>query len=1185
MKVFICLLAISFASISYTQVDGAASVDAVADVEIQPFAEYIPFQKDKRWYLYDITNARLDTTRWFERLVLSDRIVEYYIFEKDNRMGAIDAYGDTLLPFDYDSIVAVPYGVAGKLGTHWDFRAQYWDQSSEINSYEIDSFYCLNGITYTYRNGKMGAMRLSKEVLTPKYGGIQALNQTEEFVRQYDVLLASEGANFRFFDLEGTDLLGVATSKYQILDHHFLKYWDGTWKYYNFRTEEHLDFGNNPIVFYSEASYKVYNQARTQSVYYENGRIVGSGFEDYFPIGEDFVAVRQSGKIGVIHKNGSLVVSPKYDKVECLSYRSSYFKFFVGDACGLLSPTGEELSKPLYANIVETPKDDRFIVLDHEQTGIIDGHGKEICPLEYTHIESHDACFTIQKKKRIGLMNWDGKVILQPMYSAYSIFEDDDGMNERVQTFVFKSPNGKFILANKSNRLTDLPFDEFNYGNNTFKLYRSSEIEVVVLNKNGDVEDRMKYQNIGSLVIESEFKRAMNGTEAWEASYLEENQLSGKFGLRWFQKQGIAVEPVYDYVQQGRLSSYFGEREVSDQTIELFPDVAVRLNHVYDQMYLPMGKVINSNLVMAESVLHWSPALSTSEALVCGADLDLWVELEHADSPFSPAEKPLKINYGEHLRSQDLKMITLESQPELCDLKDAEVSLLEYYQYFNVLGGMELTAEAAKSILNPQLGVRFVGGKTRVHEIGLRSPFANFVSFRPYKDVLEINFLAENDLMRVKELDNQEVWNVKEYTWPKDDKPLPTLECADFRDEQATQGRFYEAFKKVNQKALVHVDFPEFQFFPIDSISMKYSAGRLITGEAGSVQLSDPSSKVYVDRAKQIDYLGNDLFRVQYDSLWHVIDRDNKPWKLDSFDLVLKHSNEIIQVFQGNKSFLFKWNGALVASGDRGLQWVTEQKYRISNSPEVWFDAATQQRQTLDLDAEYLGNNVFLKKSPNGSYVCSFFGQSDLIEFESDSKPRMLGKFLTYEMKKNRFILSSDGEITKWKNASMPKKHGTCFTMEGKKKTVVLNEKGSWIADAPYNAEFSPADGGVLVSTSDTNYVILENGTQVAWSEFKKIKADQQTESDVATVVYENGKAGVKQNDQFTIPPVYDNLLLFEGKTFVTYISNGWRVCNDDLKEFESIPYEAIYQLPNFGWLLLTNGRYFLYNFDGASLN
>lgn len=1181
MNRFIGVLAILIASYSYAQ-DGVNAMGIGFEFsDVNPTSEYIPVQQGNSWYLFDLVEERLDTSRWFDRLVLNDRIVEYYIFEKDKRIGALDLYGDTILPFQYDSIVTIPYGVAGKMGEYWDFKTEYWDGPAQNERHKIDSFYCLNEITYTYLNGKMGALRLSEQLLAPNYNKVQAMNQTPEFVRQYDVLLVSDGANFRFFDFEGKDVLGVATTNYQILDHDFLKYWDGHWKYYNFVSKEHLDFGGRPMVFYDRNNYKVYNESRTLGVYYENGVALGSGFEDYFPIGKEMIAVRRNGKIGVIHKNGRLVVAPKYDKVECLNYFSSYFKYFIGDACGLLSPTGEELSKAKYANIVESTKADRFIVIDHELTGIIDNHGREICPIEYTYIQAHNDCFTIQKGIKIGLMNWDGKVILEPTFLAYDIFLSGGAANKGFQTFVFEDTRGKFILANKSNRLTERTFDEFNYGNNTYKLYRAGEIEVLVLNNNGEIDDRMKYANIGSLIIESDYRRMLKKADGWLVSYLEENQLSGKFGLRWYKKQGIAVETVYDYVQNGRLSSYFGEREISGHTVELFPGVPVRLQRVYDQMYTLTGAVINTDLVMAESILHWSPSLSTSEALVGNANFALQVEIEFTDSPVKANDQGTKINYGEHLASQDLKMITLNAQPELCALEDAEISLLEYFQYFNVLGGMELTPTAAKKVLDPRIGVRFVGGKKRVYEIGLRLTNDNFVSFRPSKDVQSIHFFAENDLMIIKELNNATEFNVKEYTWPKDVEPLETLDCYDFRDVRSTQGRFYEALKKVVQKAQVHVDFPDFLFFPIDSFPLKYAAGRLISGEIGAVQLLDPEGKVYIESAKQIDYLGNDLFKVKTDSMWHIVDRNNNSWKSDRFDLVRMTSSTVLQVFQGDQSFLYKLNGDLIASGDRNLEWVTEDKYRISKTPEIWLDATTGQQHPIDSEADYLGQHFFLKKISTGNYVCSFFGLNEAFEFESDNKPRLLGGFLTYELKKHRYILKQDGAITKWKNASMPQKQGSCFTMEGKKKLLLLNGKGDWIADLPNDAQISPVDGGVLVSTSDTNYVILENGTKMAWSSFKESPTIPEAETPRITVVYENGKAGVKRDDEFILEPNYDNLIQIGGGTFETIFFERWRIYNDDLKEFSSIPYDKAYHLPNYGWMFFTNGRYFLYSFDG----
>jgi len=1144
------------------------------------YHNFIPFHDGDSWTLYDIDSGVVHSEFKFDSWLPQHNFSETFALKKDGFYGALDYSGDTLLPFEYDTIVTTYYGAFGSKNKEWYFP-QYGEMRMAMDTVQLDSISGKGQLVYLYRNNKVGIYSNGVLSIPAIYDAVHPINVVEFYNKSPEVLLAFDGKEYRFFDYLGNDLLGTSTPEFELMRDQFVRFKkNGRWSYFNFETGKSFDSNGNDVVLYTKELYKVYGEDRKfPTVNYYGKKL--SGYEDYFPLNYDFIAFRNGGKVGLMDVSGTVHIAPRYDKIEIIDAKREYFKFFRGDSCGLVTKSGEELFQPAFANIISTENPDRLLVTKNDFTGVVDKYGKTIIPAKYTSIKSGQDCFFLLQGNNIGLADFNGKIIFKPQFRHYAV-EYGNYWGDNFYAIVFKDYSGKLLLANNRGPLTSKKFNDYNFGNQTFKLYRSGEVEVLVLSDETEIEESVSYPNISSFVVKkgNSDSRVRWGLSTWDKSYLEENQLNGKFGLRYFRETGLAVAPVYNEIQITGLNGYFGER-LDEGVFQLTDEIQLRRRAVYDHMYIGTAAIENEDLVSAESVIHNTSSNWTYTVVAKNKNNHGTIEIPHEFMPFKFSElNEMNLTFSRQFGTSRPKTYFIDSKPVVCSIDSAEISLFEYFQYFSTLGGLRMTPETAPLIMNPDMGIRFEGGTRRVSDKNAIWNSNAHLRFDPWKTFHDFRFTEAGDFLFTKNVGDTALWDLRDYMWDKDTTALPSRKCIDYKDVSTVFGTRLELKEEGATKCILHEDFPEFEYILCDSLERKYFAGRLIIESKKGVSLLDPNGKSYAENLENIRYLGEGFFGLKSNGVWRVTDRDGEAVMDRVFSSVGNVYNGRFAANNGDLVGIYTTEGEVVVETNESLKYVEGSLYKVRLTPqEVWFDAETKEYDTLRADEEYLGNRTFLSDLDDDSYELRQFGALKPTKISADSKPRCQLNAITYKKRKKLFVMSTTGDIETFKKASGPRKMGDFLVIEDKKEKHILSADGTIIHTVDDEVRLKNYQSKLLVHTSDTNYLVAQTGNTIPF-DLNRNQPDETSTTLALEIVNEAGKYGANRNDEQIVPNKYDRLVYLGNGEFEALQKFSVNLYDADLKQINPIPYHHCYFIDEDVLIFELNRQWYFYKKD-----
>ncbi|MCR9171302.1 MAG: hypothetical protein NXI10_02335 [bacterium] len=1185
--IIICLLFLVY-SAAYAQMSEEDSL-MLADIAYWDSLEalesnYIPYKVGNSWTLFDLDSGTVNDSFQFDEWLPQGNFSDYYALKKDGWYGALSHSGDTILPFEYDTIATTVYGVIGSKGKEWYFP-KFSEFEYSIDTLELDSISCKGELVYLYTKNKVGIYSYGAVTVPPVYIAVQPLLLPNWYNKSYEVILAFDGDQYRFFDYQGKDLLGTATPEFELMRDNFVRYKkNGRWWYYNFTSQNTYDSQGNDVVIYTYfkrfirvEAIKIYGPNRSNATLHVGDKTV-SGYDDYFLIGGDFLAFRNGGKVGLMEVNGTVHISPRYDKIELVDSELGYFKFFRGDSCGLVTKSGVQLFQPNYANIFSTGDPDRLLVIDNELTGVVDKRGKVIIPLKYNFIEYGNNCFFLEYGNQIGLASIDGDIIFEPQFRHYRV-ENGNSWEDPFYAIVFEDFSGKLLLANIRGRLTSKKFNDYNFGNQTAKLYRDNEIEVLVLDDDTEIEESVIYPNVSSLVVKKGNwdSRVRWGLGGWGRSYLEENQLNGQFGLRYFQKKGLAVEPIYKEIQSTGLEGHFGER-LDEGTFQLADGIDLRRRAVYDHMYQGNAHIENKDLVSAESVAHNTSSNWSFTVVAQNKNNHGTIEVPHESMPFSFGElSEMNLTFSRQFGVNLPKMYLIDAKPVVCSIDSAEISLFEYYHYFNMLGGLRMTKESAPIIMNPNLGIRFEGGKRRVSDANSFRFGTSCLRFNPHKTFHDFRFTESGDFIFSKNLGDTALWDLRDFIWREDEKALPSRKCIDYKEIANRFETRLELKEEGTSTYIIHEDFPEFEYITSDSLPRNYYAGRLIQKNPNGFDLVDPNGTMYVSNQDRIQYLGEGFFGVKSSGIWRVLTRDGQPVIDREFTQVGKVNNGFFSANNNDLKGIYSVTGEVVVETSETLTHIEGSLYKVRELPqEVWFDAETKIYDTLLAEETYLGNRVFYRKVEDETYTLRPFGNPKAMEVASEIKPYCVQNAVVYKKKKKLFVLDANGVESTYKKASGPKEYGAFLVIDGKKNKLILNSDGKLIHTSEEDARVKTYSDDLLIKTSDTSFLVAQSGELNKVTEREQALSNAASENEM-TLVKEFGKYGAVRDDEQIIPTKYDRLYYAgEGEFRATqnYVIN---LFDAHLEQMNGIPYHRCYFIDEDVMVFELNGEWFYY--------
>lgn len=222
------------------------------------------------------------------------------------------------------------------------------------------------------------------------------------------------------------------------------------------------------------------------------------------PYKEGELLVKKDGKYGVINIRGNKLIDIEYDKISVDGYYVNgemykYAGYIISNTTeegyryGYINYEGKLLLKPEYNNLsrvigVEDRQNVYIICAKNGQFGIMK-NANELIPNEYQSIEYDESnkLFTIEKSKKYGIANLDGKIIVPAEYNQiditgiYLYAQNDQGVTVYNTSGSQANINTNIAILNTSN-------DKYK-----IRIDNSNGTKYGVINKDGEQVIEEKY--------------------------------------------------------------------------------------------------------------------------------------------------------------------------------------------------------------------------------------------------------------------------------------------------------------------------------------------------------------------------------------------------------------------------------------------------------------------------------------------------------------------------------------------------------------------------------------------------------------------------------------------------------------------------------------------------------------------
>jgi hypothetical protein len=781
----------------------------------------------------------------------------------------------------------------------------------------------------------------------------------------------------------------------------------------------------------------------------------------------------------------------------------------------------------------------------------------------------------LQKNERYGMANHDGKIIIPLRYVRYEK-HSSPYLEVPVRTnYIFEKNRNDYYLANSKGFVTQEGFSHYNFGNGVVKLYAGQNLIVIILNDEGGILESQTYSNVSAFTVKKDDYNHGYFYNSWPASYLEENQLNGKYGLRYYSKTGMGVAPIYTHIQVTTFGDYYGELVTAAGKFEIAKGLDIDLSSVYDGMYLSSGHNSNTSTLMTEVVCFPGGANNSDLCALIRLDGSSNFESNANHNPLSQQElKESIIRYTDQI-NDNLKRFYIGGTVEVCPIDSAEISFFHYFEYLNSLGAFSMPENLVSTIMDPKLGVRFVGSATRISEYGAMPNSELRQDFWPPKTYVEFDVLPGTDYFRERKISDPQFIEISEYVTEKDVPFYSKKELINTRSISGSNGYFIETIEKGRRLEKIHVDYPNFAFFPSET-RLSYNAGRIIGFKDSVYSLSTPYKTIISD-AYYINYLEDEMFGVLDNEGWYIIDRDGHRSDTKNYTSLSKFSNGQIGVVQNQLNLIVDKSGAVVVKGSGKIKFLKDDKFIIGETPNViLYDSKAQIEDTLQEKEKYLGKEFIYSSLGDGKYSIRTFGSRDAIVLKG--KPKLVNNYIYCPHRKSYSIVNQDLQITKYKKVSSSDQVSSSISILRRKKDIYyFNESGEEIYISKKDVrQFAQGENTVILD-GDSTYTLSSKGEVLEYNERAPI-LNKPVESASYSIAFENGKYGVVLNKEFIIPATYRSITAVNSKEYLVPKDLYKTLYTTEMEEISTMNYDKVWLLNGNGILFLAGDQYYYFN-------
>lgn len=1086
---------------------------------------FLPVRHEGKWHFIDTTGTLQMQKPAFDRLEIHNfNYQDYYAIEINGKYGLLSAFLQPVLAAEFDTIISNGYVLLAKKDKQWtSFLFTYDPESLKYESinkanFEADSIFLQNSFIYTYQNNKCGLIYNSKLIAKPEFERIAPISAG---IYSNLYFLTYENKLFGLIDDTGQELLAPKYEEIQNFDHNCFRIKQGNWKYFNKNLNLIIDPKGHEIVFYSPESWKIYDAPDGSCAFFTNGKRFDAGFDDYFPQTSSTkeikeIAVRKNGKIGLIDKKGNILIEAKFDQIEWI--KDDFFRYFIGDLCGLISREGKIKTEAVYHNIIfqSFTASKRFIVIKDNKTGVIDEDGKEIIPLQYDFVVDHLNYFQLQKNGKFGAANAHGKILAPVEYDEINFsYSQNSDMSLRSPTLVICRKNNDYSVYNKHGLLSRGSSNHYQSANNTIKLYGAGFIDVHALADDGTEESYQRYESTPSIVIEQNWTKFDDYTSKHPYSTVIENQLAGKSGLRHFAKAGYPVAPEFYRIRKDKYNS-LNLAEIPVPKSSIYPLDSIGLSTTFANNIVSLSSGTRERDFIINSELLTSRFRGSSSDEEMKWDLNGQMSWISRNSGFS-LEQQEKISYIDDAGAY-YRRILFGAESKICDIGEADMSLLEYWKYLNKHDYLWFEGQkSALDFMNPRLGVKFEGGywlafrdnsplehDKQAVQYDIKTVFDEFVQAEPQNS--HLFFIKEKNRYfgRLEDFKNDttKIEGISNFLSSKNVAPV------------GGQGFLYYE-KNDPQGAIIDALQPGI-FFQTNSSDLRFSDGKILFKEQGFYGVKNIRGEILVPaQFDQIDFLGAERLAIKTKAGWGLCYMDGKFISDRTYDSILPFSNGFSRCKKehnvtciintsGDEIRTIEPNASELLKGSVFLEFV--------NGKSCFLDAKGKTLDSLGAKEVLVYEQWISGINKRGKGYARAIGSENLF-WKGGKAPKKWGGLLLMQEGKQLQFLDSNGTHSPLLKGDKIRFYGEKYiTVATGKKISIYNRSGKMIHEASEKKEIVLYDDLLFIQWADTGYFTNQEGEILRLNE--KLQPAYQLPEKLEAEAYDEVK---RANDYFLV--------------------------------------------------------------------
>ncbi|MEM8525969.1 MAG: WG repeat-containing protein [Bacteroidota bacterium] len=380
----------------------------------------LPIKQHQKWGLIDL-QGNIQIQPKYDAIATFDEH-GFANVQLNDRVGLLNKQGQEVLSPVYDDISVIGDGYFAVLkNSKW--RLINAQKQVIFEEYEDVVLWEGEGIAFS-RKEKWGFAKFDGTVIVKaSYDAIQP---------QANFIITQSADKYGLHTIEGKRILATVASELQAINKQVYLYKkDELWGAVDYKGKQLLAPEYESYEIIEANAIQLKQGANTVLLAVDNQQIIkGYFYERFLPFSNQYWLVQQKQQFGLIDRNGTIVLTPRFDEVRPFS--AGFFRVQKEKLWGIVDQKGKEVI-PLQYDYIAPLNERTSLILKENQYGIIDQNAQFGVPIEYDKIVFENGQIKAYKGASLSLfsINDNGKISKEQSSSSQHITFKISGEKKR----------------------------------------------------------------------------------------------------------------------------------------------------------------------------------------------------------------------------------------------------------------------------------------------------------------------------------------------------------------------------------------------------------------------------------------------------------------------------------------------------------------------------------------------------------------------------------------------------------------------------------------------------------------------------------------------------------------------------------------------------------------------------------